>query len=191
MLLISPELLVRIVFGAGWERSAEILYWLFGTLLASVPAGTCGWALTSLGRSRDLLHWGLFASSIFLSAFVLGLNGGAVGVARAYFFAMNILAPIYFLYSLRGTEVSVPDVLANVLPGTLTAVFALALGRVIVPAEDGGDFAIVLLRSIIVVLPFAALIGITVWRDKVLSAAVASALHQARRRLRGGEVRDG
>jgi polysaccharide transporter, PST family len=125
--------LVTVAFGGRWETSAEIFQLLSLSALTAIPANTCGWILTSLGRSDRLFKWGLFASPLFAASFVVGLPWGGKGVALAYSVTMTLLAPIYFMYSIRGTGLTMKQIMAVTLPATAVAVVAAALTHMILP----------------------------------------------------------
>jgi PST family polysaccharide transporter len=125
--------LVTVAFGRRWETSAEIFQLLSLSALTAIPANTCGWILMSLGRSDRLFKWGLFASPLFAASFVVGLPWGGKGVALAYSVTMTVLAPIYFVYSVRGTGLAMKQIMAVTLPAIAVAVLAAGLTQIIVP----------------------------------------------------------
>ena len=127
------EPLVTVALGRRWETSAEIFQLLSLSALTGIPANTCGWILTSLGHSDRLFKWGLFASPLFAASFVVGLPWGGKGVALAYSVTMTLLAPIYFMYSIRGTGLTMKQIMAVTLPATAVAILAAALTHVMLP----------------------------------------------------------
>lgn len=79
-----PELVVRVLLGAGWEDAAPMLRALGVVMLIQPLTTTMVWLLTSQDRSQELLRMSVATSLANVLSFVVGAYFGPVGVAWAY-----------------------------------------------------------------------------------------------------------
>jgi PST family polysaccharide transporter len=97
LLSAAPEL-VRIVYGPKWQAVVPILGWLSLACLLQPIHNTAQWIYVALERGREMLVLGLIVGGSSVLAFVVGLPGGPVGVARAYAIANTLIAvPILYM----------------------------------------------------------------------------------------------
>jgi O-antigen/teichoic acid export membrane protein len=90
LLVVAPSFVLA-VLGPKWAGMIPILQ-VFSILGALQSIGTTvGWIFQSQGRTDIMFRWGLIAGSIFIVSFVVGLRGGALGVAIAYTVANFLL----------------------------------------------------------------------------------------------------
>ena len=75
---------VDVLFGPRWAGVAPIFAWLGAAGFAQVILSNIGWVFMARGRTGLMFKLGLFGSAVTVAAFVVGLRGGAVGVAAAY-----------------------------------------------------------------------------------------------------------
>jgi O-antigen/teichoic acid export membrane protein len=101
------------------------------------PVGhTMGWLLISQGRTRTLLHWGVFDAATRSLAVLLGLPGGSLGVAVALAVRRLLLPPVLVWLAGRSGPVSAADVVrACGLPALVgaSAAAAVAASRAALP----------------------------------------------------------
>lgn len=120
--------IIELVLGPGWDKSRDIFSSLALALLAATPMNTVTWIYISLGRSRRMLLWGVIGTTTYISAFLIGLPFGAVGVALAYGIAqISAFIPCMWMAT-RHTSTSLADVLKAILPVmAITVIIGLTL----------------------------------------------------------------
>jgi PST family polysaccharide transporter len=82
--LAAPDEVVRLLLGPSWADVATIFVWLGIAGLVQPLTNTVSWLLTAQGRTGELLRFSIAASVVTIAAFLIGLPGGPIGVARAY-----------------------------------------------------------------------------------------------------------
>lgn len=100
------------LLGDRWQQSGAIFFWLGLAGLLQPVSNLTGLLFICTGRSRALLHWGVFSGVITIVAFAIGIRGGAVGIALALFVSLALRVPILFVWSSRGTPVRSLDLFA-------------------------------------------------------------------------------
>ena len=115
--VIYSEDLLQTLLGSRWLDAAPIFSWLGLAGLHQVVTATLGWLLISQARSRDLLITAVIGCAITVASFVVGLPGGALGVARAYVIAdLSIKMPFLWWVITRSGPVSLGDLFDAVWP---------------------------------------------------------------------------
>ncbi len=128
--VMAPQI-VDVVFGRGYEEAGPILRWLAIAGSVQTVGQSLGWLYISQGRGRDMMVWGIIASSLVILSFLIGLPWGPVGVARAYavliwliivpvcYYGVGRRGPITMLDLLQSTAVAVvyamPTIIASLL----------------------------------------------------------------------------
>jgi PST family polysaccharide transporter len=93
--LMFSDAAVGLVLGPGWAPASPIFFWLSLTALHQMQTLSLGWLFVSQGRAREFALVGAFGAAIIVTAFVLGLPYGPVGVAMAYAIAdISLRAPM-------------------------------------------------------------------------------------------------
>lgn len=95
--LIAPEI-VRLVYGPQWAPVAPILAWLSVSAVFQPIANTQGWLFTATGRGWSFLIASTFYALVTAAAFIVGVQDGAIGVARAYAIVFVVLVTFPVLY---------------------------------------------------------------------------------------------
>lgn len=114
--IFAPEVFL-VLLGPQWLEAAPIFFWLGIVGLQQVMTSSLGWLFLSQGRGRAYLVLGVVGSVIAVSAFLIGLADGALGVARAYAIADTaIKAPIACYIALRAGPVRLGTFIRAVLP---------------------------------------------------------------------------
>ena len=63
--------------------------------------------MNSIGRTRTLFRYTVFASVLAIASFIAGLPWGIVGVATAYALASLVIEPLYLVLTTRAVGVTV------------------------------------------------------------------------------------
>lgn len=92
--------IVSLLLGPKWEIAANVFWW-FGFAIFCKPLGChIYWIFVACGKMKEMLHWTLVNTLLFLCAVALGLPKGVVHIA-AYFSLFEIVfqipAAIFFL----------------------------------------------------------------------------------------------
>ncbi len=121
---------IGLLFGSKWAAIVPIFAWLGLAGLWQPVGNSTGWLFISQGRTRAMLHWGLYSSATTVLSFFAGLPWGAVGVAAAYTISDYVVrAPVLFWYMGRQGPVRMGDfysLLAPFLAGALATLAAHA-----------------------------------------------------------------
>jgi hypothetical protein len=107
-----------------------------------------------------------------LTAFVIGLHWGLVGVAVAYAISSTLVEPYYSWVTARALGISVfafPRALARVVQAVLGMVAVLALARVVLAGSGLGPAPRLVL---LVLLGALAYVPLALWRVRELRALV-------------------
>jgi PST family polysaccharide transporter len=84
-----------------------------------------GWLLLSQGRSRDIFIWGLVGSALTVATILLGLPGGARGVAISYALGQILLVtPLLWIFTCRSQWIRLRDVVR--VPAPILAACAVS-----------------------------------------------------------------
>ena len=83
-LLAVAEPFVMNVFGPNWAEVIPILQIFSMMGLVQSIGTTVGWIYTSQGRTDIMFRWTLFAGTVYVIAFLIGMHWGIVGIATAY-----------------------------------------------------------------------------------------------------------
>ena len=132
MAIFSSEI-VRVLLGGGWSEGGQVLRVLSVASFVLPVQYAAGWLFASTGRTRLYLVVWVFVASLLLGAFLVGLPGGIVGVARAYAVAMWLLIGPVLAVAIRGTGVTVRHLIAVIG----TPLLACSAGSVVVLCLDG------------------------------------------------------
>lgn len=127
-LVVLREEFVDTVLGSKWHEVADIVAWLAPVGFIQSLVATTGTVFMARGRTRLLFHLGIYSAVLMVSAFVIGVQWGVLGVARAYFIA-NVLNALPCLHiALRQVGLGLPDLAATIArPVGVTALMALAV----------------------------------------------------------------
>jgi PST family polysaccharide transporter len=101
--------IITFLLGAHWAAAGQVFFWLSLVGLMQPLGNVTGWLFLSSGRTREMLHWGVFSGVVTIAGFVVGVQWGSVGVAASFFFTVAARMPLLFAYSPRGTSVTPKD----------------------------------------------------------------------------------
>jgi PST family polysaccharide transporter len=119
---------ILFLLGSQWTESAHI-FRLLGVAAAIQPATASAlWLFFTQGRSREMLNWGLFGSSIAVCSIFLGLPWGANGVAFTYAISdLCISTPLLFWYVGRRGPVRTRDFYRTIAPSVCASLASLGV----------------------------------------------------------------
>jgi O-antigen/teichoic acid export membrane protein len=131
LMIVAPDF-VAVVLGGRWSSATpviQVLAWV--ALLQSLQTLNSN-ILQALDRTTTLLRYMAFFFVAHLTAFVVGLHWGIVGVAVAYAISTSIVEPLYNFLSTRalGTH---PLLVVRALSGVVQA--SLLMVAVVLPAR--------------------------------------------------------
>jgi O-antigen/teichoic acid export membrane protein len=91
-------------------------------------AATCGAILQTKGRTDVMFKWGVFSGVIVVSAFVVGLHWGLLGVTAAYAIVSTLLTLPFLIISLRLLDMRLRELFTPLArPLIVSLVMAIAL----------------------------------------------------------------
>jgi PST family polysaccharide transporter len=88
---------------------------------------TSGWLFITQRRSGELARWSIFSTIVSITAFIIGLPYGAIGVATAYAIGEYLKAPLLWWYATRRGPVNFKMVASAVLPQIVSSIVACLL----------------------------------------------------------------
>jgi O-antigen/teichoic acid export membrane protein len=113
LVVVAPDF-IEVVFGRRWHEAAPVLQILAPVGMVQALQGLNYGILQSIGRTRVLFRYTLFASAAAVGAFAAGLPWGIEGVATAYALASIVLEPAYLVLTARAVGVPVRDWIRSV-----------------------------------------------------------------------------
>lgn len=126
----ASDWIIGVVLAPEWA-GVSLLFALLGISgLAEPISTTTGWLFVSQGRTDEQFRWGFINTALMVTAIVVGLFWGPVGVALAYgVTGLTIRTPLLFWFVGRRGHVGVGDLYRSLAPFALAAVaILLALG---------------------------------------------------------------
>lgn len=127
-LLVDARSIILLVLGPNWLPAVPIFQALGGAALVGTYNVAGGWVYASLGRTDRQLRWSLIGTPVMLTAFVLGLPWGALGVAVSFSVSQLLLTVPGLMYCFHGTPISIRTMLVTLLrPAAAAAIAALVL----------------------------------------------------------------
>jgi O-antigen/teichoic acid export membrane protein len=128
--LFADEL-IFVLLGPKWKDAAAIFRLLAPTVLVFAIANPLGWLLNSIGKVGRGLKMTLVIAPLMIVGYIIGLPYGPKGVAFAYSAIMIMCVLPLIAWAVRGTMISVHDILFAVgrplISGLAAAALALAV----------------------------------------------------------------
>jgi O-antigen/teichoic acid export membrane protein len=129
--------LISLLLGPKWKDAAVIFRLLSPTILVFAIVNPSGWLLTSIGMVGRGLKMALVITPLMIVGYIIGLRYGPRGVALAYSSIMILSVAPIIAWAVRGTVISVHDIVLAVgrpfVSGVVAAAFAFALQLVYGP----------------------------------------------------------
>jgi O-antigen/teichoic acid export membrane protein len=127
--LFSDEC-VTILYGQKWHESSDILHILAIAIVWQPAFTSAGWIEISLGRTKRHFQAACCSVLIYLVAFIIGVKGGTVGMAKAYVIANMVVVGPWLWWATRGTAISLGGILTAVR-GSIVAL-GLSVGTTLI-----------------------------------------------------------
>ncbi|MFQ5494696.1 MAG: lipopolysaccharide biosynthesis protein [Phycisphaerae bacterium] len=139
---VDAREVILLVLGPQWLEAVPI----FRVLAPAAFIGTfnvaTGWVYISLGRTRRQLRWTMIGALFNITAFIIGLRWGAVGVATAYSISACAIRFPGLCFCFHGTIVGMRDlgsaIWRSVGASALAGVALSVSGAVFVPPVGAG-----------------------------------------------------
>jgi O-antigen/teichoic acid export membrane protein len=119
--------IISVFLGPKWKSAITIFRLLAPTTLAFAIINPMGWLLVSLGLVGRGLKMSLVLAPVMIAGYAVGLPYGPKGVALAYSVMMVICAIPLIAWAVRGTVISVRDILLTLSRPLLSGVVAAGL----------------------------------------------------------------
>jgi O-antigen/teichoic acid export membrane protein len=126
-LYVCSSEVIRIVFGEKWLEMDAVFKVLTLAGFIQVVSGTPGVVLLSLGQSRRYLQAGILSTIFTIISFIIGIQYGAIGVAKSYTVMSYVTVPAVFLFAFRGVPVHFFDFLSGMWRVCVACVFGGAV----------------------------------------------------------------
>jgi O-antigen/teichoic acid export membrane protein len=171
MVMVAPEF-VDVVLGPKWQSAVVVIQILAWVGMLQSLQGLNSAVLQARNRTGDLLRYGVIVCAASLTAFVLGLQWGLVGVAAAYAISSTLVEPYYTWLTTRALGISFfafPRALAGVAQAVLGMVAAIALARLLLSGAGLGAGLRLLVFVAVGLLAYAPLV---LWRAPELRGLV-------------------
>ena len=137
LVILAPDF-VHVVLGHKWSSVTPVLQILCWVGLLQSLQGLNGSVLRARNRTSVLFRYSIVVTVASLTAFVVGLPWGIVGVATAYAISSTVVEPYYTWLTCRAVDISLwafVRSLAGVAQATLMMAAALVLGRMVLVGE--------------------------------------------------------
>lgn len=108
---LFAEQIVSIVLGAKWSDAALIFQLLAPTILVFGMINPTAWLLQSAGLQNRSLKIACAIAPLVITAYLVGLSFGPVGVATGFSVAMLAWLVPHFFWCLHGTVIAPEDIL--------------------------------------------------------------------------------
>jgi O-antigen/teichoic acid export membrane protein len=128
--------IILVLFGESWIDAAIIFQFLAPTVLVFGMINPLSWLLLSLGLQARSLKISLVVAPVVMVSYCIGLPFGPRGVALAYSTAMILWVIPHVLWCLKGTIISVSD-LIRALRYPFISGFVAGLGALVVHLAVG------------------------------------------------------
>jgi PST family polysaccharide transporter len=126
--IVLADSLVLTLLGPNWLGVVPIYRVLGVAALVDTLNSAPGWAFVSLGQTGRQFRWQIFETALTLTAFVIGLRWGPIGVAAGFSIVRCALRVPVLRYALHGSPVNLRDVAGVVWrPAIASAVAAAAV----------------------------------------------------------------
>jgi len=125
--LVLAHDMISVFLGSKWTSAIVIFRLLAPTTLAFALINPMGWLLMSLGLVKRGLKMSLVLAPLMITGYAVGLPYGPKGVALAYSVMMSACAIPLITWAVRGTVISVRDVLTAASRPFLSGVVGAAL----------------------------------------------------------------
>ena len=183
-LIVVAPVLIPLMLGDVWEPAVLPLQILAFTGMRQAVGVLSGNVLLACGRADWQFRFGIFATAMSVTSFIIGVHWGVVGVATAYTIASLILMPIMASLVGRLIDLSVARWLLSLVPAIGSSAVGGLAGAVVVWAVERGDLSpwIALFGGGLTVIAVFFVTFWLVWRSTAHEAYDVAMLMLKRRR---------
>jgi O-antigen/teichoic acid export membrane protein len=171
-LAIVADDFVNLVLGSKWHEATtviQVLAWV--GILQSLQSLNTG-ILEALGHARAIFRWTIVFFVAHITAFIIGLHWGIVGVAVGYSISTTLIEPSYLLLTSRAVGIS-PWRFLEAVAGVFEA--SAGMGLIVLAAHYGlvqADVPGALRLLICVVIGGLSFLALAAWRQPEILAEV-------------------
>lgn len=164
LMVVAPEF-VTVVLGGRWASAIPVIQILAWVGFLQSLSTLHGRVLAALGKTQMLFRFSVFSFSVYLVAFIVGVQFGIVEVAAAYAAAATLVVqPIFATLTARALGVS-PWQLVRGLLGVVQASGAMAAAVLLVrELLLHSGIATGVLLVVLVVLGITVYVPLLLWR---------------------------
>jgi O-antigen/teichoic acid export membrane protein len=119
--------IILVLLGPKWNDAAAIFRLLTPTILIFGMIDPLFWLMISTGLQERSLKIAVVIAFLVIASYLIGLPYGPPGVALAFSVAMTLWVAPHIIWCLRGTVVSVRDLLSVITRPLLAGIVAAAL----------------------------------------------------------------
>jgi PST family polysaccharide transporter len=152
--------MILVLLGPKWMGAAPIFRFLAPTILVFTIVNPLGWLMSSLGLVGRNLRMVLVIAPLMIAAYIMGLAHGPKGVALAYSAVMLLWILPAIAWSVRGTAISIRDILFTVSQPLASSIVAggLAFGVRFVYGTTLSSIPRLALESAVLLVTFGAML---------------------------------
>lgn len=118
--VVAPEV-IRVFLGGKWLPATDVLRIL--TIVGAIGSiqSIGNLIFLSQGRTDILMKWSLFSTTCYVIGYFAGIPWGINGVACTHAIASLLLAPLYFVITLRLVGINFQSLVISLAPATFGA----------------------------------------------------------------------
>lgn len=187
LMVVAPEF-IRVVLGPKWSEAVpvlQILAWV--GLLQSLQALDTG-ILEARGRTKTIFWFTVVYFAMHLTAFVIGLQWGIVGVAAGYAVTTTLVEPVYCRLTAGALDIGAMRFWRALSGVAQAAAVMLAVLLVLRFAVLPGDLSDLATLVILVAAGVATYLPVLAWRAPEVVADAREVLGRARSGLRAARA---
>lgn len=95
------ESIIVWILGEPWREAGQLFEILAIAAMLQPISNLVGLLFTSAGKTREMLYWGIFATGITVSGFLIAFPYGPVGMAISYAITSSLLAGACWFFAAR------------------------------------------------------------------------------------------
>ncbi len=126
-LFIATQEIIIIILGEKWGGAVPLFKALVPAAFIYTFNGTLGWALIPLGKTKHLMKITIIEGICILSAFLIGIKWGALGVSLSISIQAVMMRPIFMWYSFKNSLIRFKDFFMAVYRPALASIITGAI----------------------------------------------------------------
>lgn len=160
-LFVFADDAIRVVLGPQWRESVTLFQLLAPAAFVETFNTVGSWACTPLGKSARLVRWQIVATVVMVSAFLIGVRWGALGMAVAVSASTIVLRVPGTIYLLKGSPITPFDLLGAI---ARPACASLTAGAIVFATRGGLSVGFSPVLSLLIGLPVFSALYLMLWR---------------------------